>query len=53
MLISDKLERLKDLISEKEPEEMSSYHLIKFIYPMGTLKNLLIDQTLEQLEIPD
>jgi hypothetical protein len=53
MLISDKVEKLKDLIEAQAPEEMQSYHLIKLIYPMGILKNLSLDKTFEQQEIPD
>lgn len=53
MVISDKLEKLRDLLMQKEPEEMASYHLIKFVYPMGTLRALSLDQTFEQQEIPN
>lgn len=52
MLISDKLEKLRELLMQREPEEMSSYHVIKLVYAMGTLKNLSLDQTFEQQEIP-
>lgn len=38
--ISEKLEKLRDLLYQKESEEMSTYHVIKFVYAMGTLKNL-------------
>ena len=31
---------------------MSSYHIIKLVYPMGTIKHLNLDQTFEQQEIP-
>jgi hypothetical protein len=51
-LITDKLEKLRELLLQREPEEMSSYHLIKLVYPMGTLKNLNLDSTFEQSEIP-
>jgi hypothetical protein len=37
---------------QREPEEMSSYHVIKLVYPQGTLKNLNLEQTFEQQEIP-
>ncbi len=32
---------------------MSTYHVIKFVYAMGTLKTLSLDQTFEQQEIPN
>jgi hypothetical protein len=48
VLITDKLEKLRELLMQREPDEMSSYHVIKLVYPMGTLKNLNIDQTFEQ-----
>lgn len=48
VMISDKVEKLRDLLMQREPEEMSSYHVIKLVYPMGTLKNLNLDQTFEQ-----
>lgn len=51
-MISDKLDRLRELLQLKEPEEMSSYHVIKLVYPMGTIQHLNLDQTFEQLEIP-
>lgn len=49
--ITDKLEKLKELLLQKDPEEMSSYHVIKFVYPMGVLRTLSLDQTFEQQEI--
>jgi len=48
VLITDKLDKLRELLMQREPEEMSSYHLIKLVYPMGTLKNLNLDMTFEQ-----
>lgn len=41
--ISDKLDIIRELIMEKEPDEMSSYHVIKLVYPMGSIKNLNLD----------
>lgn len=32
---------------------MASYHVIKIIYAMGTLKTLSMDQTFEESEIPN
>jgi len=32
---------------------MSSYHVIRLVYPMGTIKNLNLDQTFDQQEIPN
>ena len=32
---------------------MKSYHVIKLIYPMGTLKNLNLEHTFEQQLIPN
>ena len=50
--ITDKLDKIRDLLFQREPDEMSSYHVIKFVYAMGTVKNLTLDQSFEQLEIP-
>ena len=36
----------------KEPEEMQSYNMIRLVYAMGTLKNLNLEHTFEQAEIP-
>ena len=52
VLITDKVEKLRELLTQKEPDEIASYHVIKLIYPMGTLRNLNLDQTFEQQEIP-
>ena len=38
---------------QREPDEMSSYHVIRLVYPMGTIKNLSLDQTFDQQEIPN
>jgi hypothetical protein len=43
VLISDKVDKLRELLTQREPEEMSSYHVIKLVYPMGTLKHLNLD----------
>lgn len=40
------------MLFQNEPDEMSTYHVIKLVYAMGTVKNLALDQTFEQLEIP-
>jgi hypothetical protein len=53
VLITDRLEKLRDMLMQREPEEMASYHVIKLIYPMGTLKNLNLEQTFAQQEIPN
>jgi len=50
--ITDKLDRLRELLCQREPEEMTSYHVIKFIYAMGTMRTLALDQSFEQQEIP-
>lgn len=50
--ITDKLDKLRDLLFQREAEEMSTYHVIKIVYAMGTLKSLNLDQTFEQLQIP-
>lgn len=52
VLITDKLEKLRDLLFQREPDEMSTYHVIKLVYAMGTLRNLNLEQTFEQQEIP-
>lgn len=33
VLISDKVEKLRELLMQREPDEMSSYHVIKLVYP--------------------
>ena len=53
VLISDKIDKLRELLTQREPEEMSSYHVIRIVHPMGTLKNLNLDMTFEQAEIPN
>lgn len=53
VLISDKLDKLRELLMQREPEEMSSYHVIRLVYPMGTIKNLNLDLTFEQQDIPN
>lgn len=37
---------------QREPDEISSYHVIKLVYAMGTLKHLDLDKTFEQQELP-
>jgi hypothetical protein len=41
--ITDKLEKLRDLLIKKDPDEMSSYHVIKFVFPQGVMKNLMLE----------
>jgi hypothetical protein len=53
VLVSDKLDKLRELLMQREPEEMSSYHVIRLVYPMGTIKNLSLDQTFDQQDIPN
>lgn len=53
VLIADKVDKLRALLSVQEPEEMSSYHIIRIVYAMGSVKSLPLDQTFEQLEIPN
>lgn len=43
VLVSDKIEKLRELLMQKEPEEIQSYHVLKFIYPMGTIRYLSLD----------
>ncbi len=38
---------------DREPDEMSSYHVIKLVYPMGTIKHLNLELTFDQQEIPN
>jgi hypothetical protein len=45
--ISDKLEKIRDLLYQKEPDEMCTYHVIKFVYAMGTLRTLDLGQSFE------
>lgn len=45
--ISDKLEKIRDLLFQKEPDEMCTYHVIKFVYAMGTLRTLDLGQSFE------
>jgi len=51
--ILEKLDKIRELLFQREPDEMSSYHVIKLVYPMGVLKTLNMDQTFEQQEIPN
>jgi hypothetical protein len=51
--ILEKLDKIRELLFQREPDEMSSYHVIKFVYPMGVLKTLNLDQTFEQQDIPN
>jgi hypothetical protein len=41
--ITDKLEKLRDMLYQREPDEMASYHVLKFVYAMGTVKTLSLD----------
>jgi hypothetical protein len=52
-MISDKLEKIRELLHQRETEEMGSYHVVRLVYAMGSLKNLNLDQTFEQAEIPN
>ena len=47
------MDKLRELLTQKDPEEMSSYHFIKIVYAMGTVKNINMDQTFDQVEIPN
>jgi tripartite motif-containing protein 9/67 len=51
--ISDKVERLIDFLTLKDPDGMQNYNESRFIYPMGRLKQINLDQTFEQQDIPD
>jgi hypothetical protein len=51
--ISDKVERLIDFLTLKDPEGMQNYNESRFIYPMGRLRQINLDQTFEQQDIPD
>jgi tripartite motif-containing protein 9/67 len=51
--IFDKLEKIRSLLFEKEPAEMSQYHVMKFVYAMGTIKTLNLFQTFAELDIPN
>ena len=42
-----KVFKLRELLVQREPEEMAGYHVIRLVYPMGTLKNLSLEQTFE------
>ena len=46
--IAEKLDKIRELLFQREPDEMSTYHVIKFVYAMGTVKILNLDQSLEQ-----
>jgi len=39
--------KLKELLLAAEPDEISKYHTMKFIYPMGLLKTLDMEHTFE------
>lgn len=34
-------------------EEISNFHIIKFVYPMGRMKNLPLTDTFASLNIPE
>ena len=51
--IFDKLDKIRNMLFERDPDEMSSYHVIKFVYAMGVIKTLALDQSFEQLDIPN
>ncbi len=52
VLITDKIDKLRELLTAKEPEEMQSYYIIRLVYSMASVKSLNLDQSFEQLEIP-
>ena len=37
----------------EDSEEISSYHLIKIMYPMGRIRNLSLTETFAEQHIPD
>lgn len=43
VLITDKIDKLRELLTAIDPEEMSSYKVIRIVYPMGTLKTLSLE----------
>ena len=43
--ILDKVSKLRDLLLQTEPEEIGGYFTMKFIWPMGQLKTLNMEQT--------
>ena len=48
MKISAKVEELVNELSKLEPTEMSNFHQIRFIYPMGKIKEMALDQSFER-----
>jgi hypothetical protein len=36
----EKVSKIIELLAKVEPQEMSTYHVTKLIYPMGKLKRL-------------
>jgi hypothetical protein len=47
-MITDKVDKIREMLLQEEPEEMHSYHLIRIVYPMGKLRNLNLEQTFAQ-----
>jgi len=50
--ILDKVSKLIELLTVIEPDDMQNYHTTKFIYAMGALKTLDLEQTFIAQSIP-
>lgn len=45
--IIDLVSKIKEKLCEIEPEEMKKYPLVKLVHPMGQVKILPLDKTIE------
>ena len=50
--ITDKTDVMRKYLLKKDNEELSTYHKLMFIYPMGRLRKINLDKTFEQERIP-
>lgn len=50
--VVDKLDRIVQMLNEKDPDEMRSYHDCRLIHPMGALKSLNLDKTFAEQRVP-
>ena len=50
--IFDKIQKIVDRLCEEEPEEMKAYPSPRLIYPMGRLRILNFEDTIEKAELP-
>lgn len=51
--IIDLIDKIREKLQEIEPNEMGLYHTVKLVYPMGHVKILPLDQTVESQNLPN